>query len=432
MQLLTKTIALLGTVLCSVAAFGQISPSWTDYDRSQPSQSRQNRAAIARQIRFHTAAGADAKRQQLINWIWPGGLPATLPSATDVPLSEFPAGLQGKYQPINRSLVGGVVKLDANVSDMDFHSISYLLSPKSATANTNRLVIVHQGHFDSAQALDRGIGNCANVLLQRGYSVLLVQMPLSGWNTDNTVKLPGGQAVTISGITGAAHDDMFRKLAAKIGTGAVYRLFIEPVVQDINYFTHAVPNAGDVSMTGLSGGGWTATMAPTVDARIKLSIPVAGSAPFYCRLNDPRHVGEGDSEQYQAPLYNENVKPDGSGGGVCTYLEMYALGGYGQGRRQIMVTNLHDPSCFAGTFPDGFKNIVSEAVSNQFRAGSWEHIYDTAHISLHQMTDGTISNVILPALAVPEPPACVPAAAVLLECGECRWRMPQRRWARCK
>ena len=81
--------------------------------------------------------------------------------------------------------------------------------------------------------------------------------------------------------------------AAKIGTGAVYRLFLEPIVQDINYFTRAVPNAGDVSMTGLSGGGWTATMAPAVDSRIKLSIPVAGSAPFYCRLNDPAARGRG-------------------------------------------------------------------------------------------------------------------------------------------
>ena len=39
------------------------------------------------QIRFNTPAGADAKRQQLINYIWSGGLPtSTLPIATTVAL----------------------------------------------------------------------------------------------------------------------------------------------------------------------------------------------------------------------------------------------------------------------------------------------------------------------------------------------------------
>lgn len=56
-----------------------------------------------------------------------------------------------------------------------------------------------------------------------------------------------------------------------------FRFFLEPVVLTINYalslgYKHVV-------MTGLSGGGWTTTVAAAVDPRITLSMPVAGSIP---------------------------------------------------------------------------------------------------------------------------------------------------------
>jgi len=54
----------------------------------------------------------------------------------------------------------------------------------------------------------------------------------------------------------------------------------------------------------------------------------------------------GDTEQFYEPLYNEDIAPDGSGGGIATWMEIYALGGYGEGRRQIMVTAQYDNCCF--------------------------------------------------------------------------------------
>ena len=63
--------------------------------------------------------------------------------------------------------------------------------------------------------------------------------------------------------------------------GSPLRFFLEPVVTGINYFLSKYPACHDIAMMGLSGGAWTTTVAPAIDTRITLSIPVAGSQPAY-------------------------------------------------------------------------------------------------------------------------------------------------------
>src|SRR4029434_4019570 len=82
---------------------------------------------------------------------------------------------------------------------------------------------------------------------------------------------------------------------------------------------------------------------------------------------------------------------------VATWLEIYSLGGYGNGRKQIMVTNLFDPCCFSGTYADGFKAIVSTKVS-VLGQGEWGYYRDsTTH--MHEISANTLDTIILPALA---------------------------------
>jgi hypothetical protein len=354
------------------------------------------------QIRFHTPAQADAKRQQLINYIWPGGLPtSTLPAVTTN--ISFPSTLTG----ITSSLVSSIDVLDANVSGMDFHSISYLIHPKN-TANVDRLAIVHQGHSSSSTSLDYGIGATANRLLQDGYSVITVQMPLNGWNTDHTVVVPGGTTVAIAGSGSGGHTEMFDRLGPVLGGGAVFRFFLEPVVQAINYFKQVTPGLKDINMIGLSGGGWTTHMAAAIDTRIKLIEACSGSAPLY-EINKGIKAGTWhdapDQEQCYTPMFDERINADGSGGGIATWLEIYALGGYGDGRRQIM-TNVEGDQYFNGHFADSFKNIVSDVVQHELQKGKWEHVLDTA-TSLHSISAWNLNDVFMPALAVPEPNSCV-------------------------
>ena len=62
-----------------------------------------------------------------------------------------------------------------------------------------------------------------------------------------------------------------------------------------------------VVMVGLSGGGWTTTVAAAIDPRIDLSIPVAGSLPFAMRTahaGDPYHDLGYYEQQRARPIYD--------------------------------------------------------------------------------------------------------------------------------
>ena len=62
------------------------------------------------------------------------------------------------------------------------------------------------------------------------------------------------------------------------------RYFVEPVVLTANYATERL-GYGELYMAGLSGGGWSTTLAPAVDKRIRGSFPIAGSVP--CAMRNP-------------------------------------------------------------------------------------------------------------------------------------------------
>lgn len=339
-----------------------------------------------RQIRFRTPAEAEARREKLINFIWSEGLPETLPHVTRG--IAYPDGLTD----IDPSVVARVDELSIEVSGYNFFTKSYLLHPRCGR-NANRLVIIQQGHGDH---LDISLGRTADHLLRHGFTVALMHMPLLGWNTDNKGTIPAGATFEFSARGTTGHNEIFDELSDTLG-GATFRFFLEPIVQCVNHFIACNPCAVDVSMIGLSGGGWTTSMAAAIDRRIRLSVPVAGSAPLYVRNADPRSVG--DAEQFYAPLYNENIAADGSGGGVATWLEIYALGAYGPCRRQVMVTNEFDTCCFSGHFADSFKQIVADTVQNDLCQGKWSHVLDSTHKS-HIISPFTIQTVIDPLLGI--------------------------------
>jgi hypothetical protein len=386
----------MAAILCAVLLSPRcVLAAYTDPPLPYPTNNDPNH-----QIRFNSAAGADAKRLQLVNYIWSGGLPTST-----MPIATTNVGFNSDLNAITQSAVSRVDRLDAKVYGLD--NIAYLLSPAN-TANANRLAIVYMGHASSAaDALSYGVGDAANHLLQAGYSVMAMQMPMMGWNRSyNTCTPPGLGAVTITNLgSSIAHDELFAKVEPTLG-GATFRFFLEPTIQAINYFKNTNTNAKDVSMIGLSGGSWTTHMAAAVDPRIKLSIPISGSWPLYVRNGNH---GLGDYEQVHFPLYDENIAADGTGGG-------------GEGRRQIMMNNRDEPNgLFGGTYADSFKDIVSGVVANQLQSGRWEHVLDVSQ-DQHIISPWAIDNIILPAMAVPEPSSFVLTAMGLLGLGCYAWK----------
>jgi hypothetical protein len=353
------------------------------------------------QIRFRTASEADAKRLELISFIWSTGLPTnTLPSVmTNIGSAVFAGNLSG----INGSLAASADKLDANIAPYDFHGICYLVHPLAINANNRRLVVVNAGHprgGKTSAPFSYGVNDIVNRLLSEGFKVLMTDMPLVGFNTHRTVVLPNaGGTVTLSQRETAGHNEMFRKLTPPVlPDGTIFRFFLEPMVQGVNYFLSVTPDVLDVSFVGISGGGWMGHMLAALDTRIKQSFPVAGSYPLYIRHEVQT---SDDTEQTYAPLYSEIATKNTNGildtaAGVASWLEIYALGGYGPGRRQIQILNYYDTCCFFGGAFTTYTNFVSNTVEG-LGHGKWDFYSDTS-ITNHWISSNVINNVIMPGL----------------------------------
>ena len=181
----------------------------------------------------------------------------------------------------------------------------YLLHPVD-TRNAKRLAIVSHGHADYVNRFNAGVGTLIDHLLGNGFTVLSMEMPLFGWNTNGFYDAPGHEGWW----TPPNHDALVHALEGSHGKSAM-RFFIEPVVQGINHFVRTCPDYADVSMIGLSGGGWTTVLAAAVDPRIKTSVSVSGSMPIYARRYYPGSMG--DAEQLLSALYQDRA----------SYLDLY-------------------------------------------------------------------------------------------------------------
>jgi hypothetical protein len=327
---------------------------------------------LARQIRFATTDEAEKRRATVIDWIWGDRLPDAQPSVVEnVPL---PSGVT-----VDMDAVSRVDALHAEIGDTGIRAVSYLLHPASPKSDGERFIILHQGHvgvFDSG-----GLGRAASFLLRRGVSVIAMQMPLFGWNDSGRTRW-------------RTHGAMFEGLDVE-KFGRRLRIFLEPVVQNVTYVTAAAANLRTVGIAGISGGGWTASVAAAIDPRLNVSMDIAGSAPLYARTT---RSDLGDREQHEESFFGEDIAADGTGGGIVTWLEIYVLGGHGEGRQAFQVNNEFDPCCFAAPIADSYAPTVRERV-RALGAGEWTNVVD-AGSNLHEVSEWTISSVLAPALGI--------------------------------
>jgi hypothetical protein len=210
------------------------------------------------------------------------------------------------------------------------------------------VVLYHQGHGETT-------ADCAETvraLNDAGCRVLVLAMPLESRNPG--VKLPGGleldQHIQLGWIDDSA--------------GHPVRLLVEPVIVMLNEL-EAQGEPGPTTMIGLSGGGWTTTLAAAIDTRINLSIPVAGTLPLWLRTGVRGDWG--DWEQNLPGLYSR-----------WSYLDLYILGATGEGRAQLQILNQYDPVCFAGIRSQLYGETVSRIVDG-LGAGGFEVFVDDTH-----------------------------------------------------
>ncbi|HUW20032.1 MAG TPA: hypothetical protein VMW16_12090 [Sedimentisphaerales bacterium] len=294
---------------------------------------------VNRLIDIASSRDVAAKRRALIRYIWGGrGFPAKkLPAEAKENIKDE------RYAELFNANLSRIDKITVEM-DYKLRSIIYHFIPKTSD---NKLIIYHQGHRgDFVLGIDT-----IRAFLEKGYSVMGISMPLLGMNNQPVVNL---ERFGKFHVTKHEHLKLLKN---------PIRFFVEPVAVAINYAGKL--RYDQVNMIGISGGGWTTTLYAAIDPRIKHSYPVAGSLPIYLRSDSKRDWG--DYEQTLPELYH-----------IANYLELYVMGAYGEGRRQVQILNKYDSCCFAGIKYRTYEEAVKEVVRSLGK-GKFEIFLDETH-----------------------------------------------------
>jgi len=146
----------------------------------------------ANQIRFKTVQEAEERREKLVRFIWNNGLPTNImPSVTPNVTDE---ALATHLKLLDEKLVKKVDRM--KVKSLGLSSLIFLIEPVRM-AKSRMLAIVHAGHHASGTNLNESYKSTIELFLERGYDVMMLHMPLYGWNLDETAVLPNGNKLAI-------------------------------------------------------------------------------------------------------------------------------------------------------------------------------------------------------------------------------------------
>ena len=313
-----------------------------------------NQADVNSLIKINSESDINQKRDFLIEHFWDVGSFQRVKDKAQLPKVETDIS-DSRYQDFQN-----LKRIDRLTVEMEYgiNSISYLFIPEQTN---EKLILYHQGHggdfllgYDTIQ-----------FFLDRNFTVLAMAMPLLGMNNQPVVDLDGLGEMKLK-----SHKKL-RLLEAN--NFNPMKLFLDPIQVNLNFLVEEY-NFKRYSMIGLSGGGWTTVVYSAIDERISDSFSVAGSIPFYLRV-DSRDMG--DYEQTNIALY-QNVN----------YLELYVLGAYGDGRQHVQIFNKNDSCCFSGNGYETYEFVIDDKIS-QLGKGDFQIFIDDTH------NEHKISNHVL-------------------------------------
>jgi hypothetical protein len=320
-----------------------------------------NQADIDSLIKIDNKSDIDQKRNFLTEFFW---------NVESTTFKRIPAGyipvpeVESDISDSRYSDFQNLKRIDRLTVEMeyDINSISYLFIPEKSN---EKLILYHQGHGG-----DFILGkDTIQFFLNRNFTVLASTMPLVGMNNQPVVEIGGlGKIKLIS------HDQL-RLLEAN--NFNPMKLFLDPIQINLNFLEKEY-DFKQYSMIGLSGGGWITVVYSAIDERISDSFSVAGSMPFYLRV-DERDIG--DYEQTNIDLY-QNVN----------YLELYVLSAYGDGRKHIQIFNKNDPCCFSGNGYDTYESVVKDRIL-QLGKGDFQIFEDDTHYE-HKISYITLEQIV--------------------------------------
>jgi hypothetical protein len=189
--------------------------------------------------------------------------------------------------------------------------------PQPPTRLSDVLVVWHNGHNSPCEIPggDPDYDGTVDWLNQLGYDVMALHMPTF-------------QVNAVPGTPFACNHAYFAELE-KQGL-PVFRFFLEPIHRAVSFAL--AQGYKKIVMGGLSGGGWSTTLASAIDPRIDVSMPVAGSMPC-----DFAHVSWDFEQQCNS-----------SWATVANYSTLYALAALEPSRASVQIIHEQDPCCFHG------------------------------------------------------------------------------------
>ena len=308
-------------------------------------------------VKIDKESSIDQKRNDLIEFFWNVGSLERVQHDGQLPEVESDIS-DSRY-----SNFQNLKQIDKLTIEMEhgINSVSYLLLPEKSN---EKLILYHHGHDG-----DFLLGNdTIQFFLERDFTVLAMTMPLVGMNNQPSIEIDGfGEMHLIS-------HDQFSLLEQN--TFNPMKLFIHPIQVNLNFLDKEY-DFKRYSIIGLSGGGWTAVVYSAIDDRITDSFSIAGSIPFYLRV-DERDIG--DYEQTNVDLYK-----------IANYLELYVLSGYGNDRKHIQIFNKNDPCCFSGYGYESYEYFIDNKLA-QLGKGSFQIFLDDTH-NQHKISNTALEHI---------------------------------------
>ena len=318
-----------------------------------------NQANVDSLIKIDSKSDIDQKRNFLTEFFWDVGIQ----QQHDIYQNRLPE-VESDISDSRYNDFQNLKHIDRLTVEMEYgiNSISYLFIPEKSN---EKLILYHQGHGG-----DFILGeDTIQFFLDRNFTVLASTMPLVGMNNQPVVEIDGlGKIKLIS------HDQL-RLLEAN--NFNPMKIFLDPIRINLN-FIEMEYDFNRYSMIGLSGGGWTAVVYSAIDERISDSFSVAGSMPFYLRVDD-RDIG--DYEQTNTDLYQS-----------VNYLELYVLSAYGDGRKHVQIFNKNDPCCFSGNGYETYEFVIKDKTS-QLGKGNFQIFIDDTH-NEHKISNNAFDKIL--------------------------------------
>lgn len=246
-------------------------------------------------------------------------------------------------------------------TDSAFVNYAYRFMVEEHPGRLNRLVIVHQGHGEPGSNL---VDETVAQFLVNGFDVLYCGMPLVGGNAGPDVH---HQAAVVQGCV---HDCF----------GHLERPGFNPLSLLLNQLPTAIDTAiqlngdsyDDLTMIGISGGGYTTTLYAAVDVRINTSISVAGTMPH--ELRNQGDWGWEDAEQQS--IFS-----------ICTFPQIYVLCSTSEQnnvRRHFQFYNMHD--AVFGAIDGRYSHYVDHVARKAAELGGYFGCFIDAYSDRHHIT----------------------------------------------